>query len=92
MCMFSSEDIKRAIQRAYDMLRPLYLFCNPKDFEVFQNELADTIYEVVSSPYVEKNKIIIINKADLKLPFEDSDIPRIDLSKLNQFIDKGGED
>ena len=91
MCIYSKEDIKAAIQRAYDLSHPLYCFCNPKYFELYQKELSNSLFEVVSSEKVEENKIYIINKADLKFPFENSDIPRIDLTELKQFINEGGD-
>ena len=92
MCNYSAEDIKQALQHSYDILHPVYLFCNPKHYEYLKKELDETIYDVVSSPIVEENKIHIINKADLELPFENSDIPRIDLSFLDELINKGGEE
>lgn len=92
MCMYSDDDIKRAIERTYDMLHPLYLFCNPIHFEGMKKELSETMFEIVSSAVVEEDKILIVNKADLKYPFENSDLPKINLKELKQFIDKGGEE
>lgn len=89
MCMYNNNDIQRALERANDILCPLYVFCNPIHFQDMKKELSGTIYEIVANPNVEINKIYIINKADLKI--ENSDLPKIDLSELKEFIDKGGD-
>ena len=92
MCIYSAEDIKQALQHSHDMLQPVYLFCNPKYYECLKKELCETIFDVVSSPVVEEDKLYIMNKADFKFPFENSDIPRIDLSFLDKLINEGGEE
>lgn len=91
MCMYSSEDIKRAIEYANDVLKPVFLFCNPKYFNEVQREFKDSIFEVVSSPLVEENKLLIMNKADCKFPHLEN-IPKIDLEELKIFINNGGEE
>lgn len=92
MLNYNIEDFKRTIQKINDILHPVYLFCNPIHFEDFRRELDETIFEVISNTVVEENKIYLINKADLMYPFGEPDIPKIDLSKLKEIIDKGGDD
>ena len=91
MCIYSSEDIKRAIERANDVLKPVFLFCNPKHFNEVQRMLNDSMFEVVSNPLVEENKFLIMNKADCKFPYLEN-VSRIDLEELKNFIDNGGEE
>lgn len=86
------EKIEEMIKKTNDILRPVYLFCNPKHYDYFHKELSGSIYDVISNALVEEDKIHIINKADIMLPFEDSDLPRVDLSFLDQLINKGGEE
>lgn len=85
------EEIKELIKKTNDILRPVYLFCNPKHYDYFHKELSGSIYDVVSSVNIEEDKIYIMNKADTMLPFENSDLPRVDLSFLDQLINKDGE-
>lgn len=91
MSNYNIEDFKRTIQKTNDILRPVYLFCNPIHFEEFRRELNETIYEVISSTVVEENKIYLINKADLMYPFGNPDIPKVDLSKLKEIINEDGD-
>ena len=86
------ENIIEMMKKTNDTLRPVYLFCNPKHYDYFHKELSETIYDVISNAFIEEDKIYIINKADTMLPFENSDIPRVDLSFLAQLLNKGGEE
>lgn len=62
------EDLKEAINKADMMLRPYCLFCNPEDKEKLLSEFPDLekTYQIVSEQWMEKGKIIGIERKKLE--------------------------
>jgi len=72
MCIYSSEDIKKAIERADELLHPFLILCHPDNEEQIKTILQEykeefSCYSLETCIYVEKNKIYIIDKKNLNV-------------------------
>ena len=95
MCIYSDNDIRNTIEKAKDILQPYILACHPDYKEQIKKILNDekkSQYEIVTLPYLDKDKIYIFDKKYLNWPSRGNSKNSIQECHIAQLIEKGGDD